>query len=218
MRLPAAAAVACVLGTLAWPTPAEADNDGQVWMAASGQYKVSKPFHVAVTGLLRLEDNASQVQNAAVELELQYRILNWWRVYGGYRFSNRRNNDDALEQRHRLYFDNRLIARLGPVRADHRLRIQESIRPGEDRHTLRNRVKVSYRGFDRLGPYTAVELFHRLGDGETIRLRTFRFTVGTNYELSKSQSAGLYYRLETPQDGQNDPNIHILGLNYSVGF
>ncbi|MBT8491476.1 MAG: DUF2490 domain-containing protein [Deltaproteobacteria bacterium] len=197
---------------------ARADNDAQLWTQASARYQVSDPFRVSLNGLLRLEDDLSQLQNAALELELGYRLHDNFRIDGGYRWSNRRNNDGEIESRHRLYLDLRPRFRIGPIRFGYRLRFQESFRPGDDRHTVRNRIKVSHRRLDPVTPYAAFETFHRLGDGETIRLRTLRYTAGVDYQLSKAHEVGVYFRVETPEDGQNDPNALIAGLNYGFRF
>ena len=62
-----------------------------------------------------------------------------------------------------------------------------------------------------------MELFHDLGDGETVNFRKLRYTFGTEVELGDHELE-LYYRIDDPQDNPFEATEHILGLGYQISF
>lgn len=212
---PALATAALLLGALG---SAHAQSDSQLWLETAGEYKVSKPLRVTLTGHLRFDDDLSRTAAAMPELGLEYRLTKLFRIASGYRMAYKRNNDGDMELRHRLHGEGVGRYDLGPARLSYRLRYQELFRPqGDNRHTLRNRVKVGYLSDSDWRPYGAGELFHRLGDGDSIRLRTVRITVGTKFDVAK-HTVDAFYRTELPQDDPDDPTLHIIGLGFSTGI
>ncbi len=205
--------ISALLLGLAAPSLAHAQNETQLWLAASATYKVSKPLRFSVTLHLRFDDDIARVAATMPEAEVQYRLLPWLRLQAAYRLARERNKDGAFENRHRLTGDVRGLFDMETIRFGYRLRFQETIRPNNNRYAVRNRFQGSYRQFERARPFAALETFHRLGDGESIRLRKYRFTIGSGVPLG-GHDVTVFYRIELPQDNPGDPTVHIVGLGY----
>lgn len=82
---------------------------------------------------------------------------------------------------------------------------------------LRNRVQLRYRGFESIGPYVAVEPFHRLDrDRHTSGMDRMRYTLGTDIAVGKHFGLALSaYRQVYTYD---HPDSYQFGLEYSYGF
>jgi hypothetical protein len=193
--------------------PAQAQSDFQIWTEAGVKKKINKAFRVSAAGLLRFDDNASRVKAAMPEAGLSYRAQKWLRFGTGYRLERKRDNSGTFETRHRLHLEGRLRYNVTKsVRLEYRLRYQESIRSGGNRHDLRNRLGASWQPSD-LGLYGKVETFTRFGNGNGAVYRKLRFTVGANYDFGDFD-ADLYYRIEDGKDDPTDPTVHIVGLAF----
>ncbi|MEM9489811.1 MAG: DUF2490 domain-containing protein, partial [Myxococcota bacterium] len=163
---------------LAAAQPASAQPDNQLWLDASVRHAPLRNTSVQATALLRLQDGASRLGVAGAEVEGRYRLRRWLRATAGLRYAQSRDRDDALGHRLRLHGAGRVRGDLGPMRLSYRLAYQASIRADATRHTVRNRAKIIWLRTRRLELHMAWELFHRLGDGEVIRLWALRTNLG----------------------------------------
>jgi hypothetical protein len=196
--------------------PARAETDLQTWFEAGLGRRLGKRVDLSFEQHLRFDQDVSRLQAVMPELGLAYRLHKLVRFGLGYRFIYERDKDGVLVIRHRLHAEARPRYELGPVEISYRLRYQEQIRDATAdglRHTLRNRLQVALEKTRPWIPAVAAETFHRLGDGEAIRLRKLRLTAGVGYQLGDHEIE-LFYRVEILQDDPDDPIPHILGLGY----
>ncbi len=81
---------------------------------------------------------------------------------------------------------------------------------------LRSRLQLEYNirksGFT---PYASGELYNSLDKGGT--LKKIRWTLGTEYKLSKKSAFDVYYLYQDESD-EDEANGHILGVGYKLKF
>ncbi len=198
--------------TLARVAPARADV--QQWTEVGVEHDVSKRVGLSFDQHLRFDDDVSRVAAFMPEPGVQYRLRKWLRFGLGYRMQYERSGSGDMRTRHRFFGNVRTRGELGEVRFEHRLQLQEQLRPDDGnawRHTVRNRLDVSYQALKRWTPSTSVELFHAIDDGDTVHLDKVWLTVGLDH-ARKWHDLGVFYRAELPVAGTNEPTLHILGL------
>lgn len=89
---------------------------------------------------------------------------------------------------------------------------------------LRSRLQVSYDiKKSKFEPYAAIELSHLIDDPINTGLARVRYTVGTDYKLSKHSKLNLFYRYNdektTNRKGDEyDPDSHYIGVGFSHEF
>ncbi|MDQ3341337.1 MAG: DUF2490 domain-containing protein [Myxococcota bacterium] len=191
--------------------PASAD-DLQLWAELGAKRKLSTRFAVTFDQHLRFDEDISRVSavmpEAAVHVEARM-----FRASAGYRLEYERDRSGDLVIRHRFHAALRTRLELEPVRIDHRLQLQEQLRPAsmdELRHTVRNRIEVSYRGFKRWSLAGSAEVFHDLDNGDAIHLDKSWLSVGGGYRKS-GRDTDVFYRLELPHHDARSPIVHIFG-------
>lgn len=211
---------AVVILILALAGQARAESDVQLWTKAGVGHDLSDDVSLVGDLHLRFDENVSRVESLMPEVEVRYDLAKWFQIAGGYRLQYMRDGDGDLVVRHRFHGDGSLQYDLGDVRLEYRLRFQQQLRPSSNdttRQTLRNRGEISYRGHKRWTPAVGGELFHALGDGETIQFDKYRVTVGLDYDR-KDWEVGVFYRIEVPVNvpvGDIEATLHILGVGYS---
>jgi predicted porin len=85
---------------------------------------------------------------------------------------------------------------------------------GKGKSVLRSRFQVEYNiPHCKINPYANVELYNGWA------LQKTRYTVGADWKLTKHHSVGLYYRYQNVNsDDDNEPGMHIVGVNYNFKF
>ena len=84
---------------------------------------------------------------------------------------------------------------------------------GKGKNVLRSRLQLEWDipkcKFD---PFASVE-FHT-----TDVLEKTRFIVGVNHTIKKTHAFKLFYRYQRVRSGNDEPNIHMMGLGYTYKF
>jgi len=86
-------------------------------------------------------------------------------------------------------------------------------------HMLRSRLSASYDiRQSKFEPFAEVEVFNDLTN--SFALDKMRYTIGTDYKLSKTSKLSVYYRFQNEVSGDDDDETggHIIGLGYSFDF
>lgn len=86
---------------------------------------------------------------------------------------------------------------------------------GKGKNVLRSRLKVEYKIKPvRLTPFVSAELFNAWD------VQKVRYTIGTEWKMTKQHSLELAYRYQNVRNDDTDfePNRHILGIAYSYKF
>ena len=91
---------------------------------------------------------------------------------------------------------------------------EDKIRKGKN--LLRSRLQIEYdKKHALLTPYASMELYNAWG------IEKIRYTLGTDINLSKQHSLGVFYRFQNMKhvDADDyDPDMHYLGLGYKFKF
>lgn len=84
----------------------------------------------------------------------------------------------------------------------------------KDDHKLRSRLSVSYDiKKSKFEPYAEVEVYNQLDDA--MKFDKIRYTVGTDYKVTKDAKLTLFYRYQDYND-VDDISGHILGVGASI--
>lgn len=95
---------------------------------------------------------------------------------------------------------------------------------GKGDNVLRTRLTLDYKPKkSRFNPYASVELFSSTGSKDNCFGTTekVRYSIGTEYELSKHHTLKVYYLFQDYKegdDGDGSMDSHVFGVNYSFSF
>lgn len=204
MRIHAIASV-CV----AVATPAHADV--QLWTELGVKRELTPRITLSLDQHLRFDDDVSRVASIMPELGVHYHFTRWLRASAGYRLEYERDKAGDMVVRHRAFTNVRTRLKLGPFRVEHRLQLQDSIRPDSmdvHRPTIRLRFGVAYRRMRPWVPAVAFETFHRMDD---VHVNKVWLTAGGSRTGPREVEA--FFRLELSPD---EPTISIVGLAFHV--
>jgi len=206
---------------------AHAAEEFHLWVESGFSYKVNKKLSFALAQNLKFNDNATNVDTINHQVALRYRVADFLRISGGYRFivEPLSNVTTAyINYWHRFYGDARLRFRAKRVSFIYRLRFQEQF--GDERqltgrefkmkHTIRNKVELEFDLPKKFTAFTYGELFARIADNDGI-LHKWRAAVGLEYDYKKHDFS-LYYMREQLLNGTVAPHANILGIGYSYAF
>ena len=91
----------------------------------------------------------------------------------------------------------------------------DSKNPKSD-HKLRSRLSASYDiPKCKFEPFAEIELYNELDNH--FFLDKIRYTVGTDYKISKTQKLSAYYRYQDHSDG-DEMGGHVVGVSYAFDF
>ena len=213
---------------LARPANAQSQDFGS-WMTFSVNKGIVGKLEFNFDQELRLRNNLTDVNLLYTNLGLSYKFTKWFRFAAVYRFIDKHKETGEWGLRNRFYADFIFKVKPGKFTLGYRARFQEEFRGygyasdyGKVPEVfMRNLFKVSYKLNDRFSPYAGAELRWQLqnpripyGDGFD---RT-RFFAGTDYEISKKQTAGAYFLLQKEWNVSDPQTLYILGLEYSLSF
>ncbi len=152
---------------------------------------------------------------------LTWRAANWLSLVGGYRAA-RVDDEGSVWIRHRLFGNALFRVARHDWQLRYRLRWQGDWRdPDEDgrryRSYLRNQLLLQYGGFERVTPYGAAEILHRLDAGRaTSGVDRTLYRVGSEVAFTRRQGMDLYARKWVYAN--NDPDDNAVALEYALTF
>lgn len=206
-----------------WTVEAEGEfrtrNDSKTadrWdIGASVEYKIAKGLKAGAGYDLLYDNNKEKITTHA---DGSYN--NWRPSYWGLR--------------HRVHVDLTGSIDVGRVKLSLRERWQYTYRPSktttrydfdnsywEDTdvstkagNVLRSRLQAAWDiPHCKVDPYVNAELFN------SWNLTKTRYTVGADWKITKQHGVGLYYRYQDVRDNaENQPDEHIVGVNYKFKF
>jgi hypothetical protein len=194
----------------------DARADVQAWTEVGVSHEV-EDWRFTFDQHLRFDEDVSRVGSVMPELGVTYRIAKWFRTGVGYRLEYERDGSGDMVTRHRFHVRGSSRYDIGKwVRLEHRLQLQESLRPSSNdmyRHVMRNRADVSLRRYKPFVASASAELFHAIDRGDAIHLDKIWLTASGTYGAGPNDFE-LFYRVEVPQADPMDPTLHIFGLAY----
>lgn len=214
-----------------------------LWTSAEMKFGMAKGLSGYVEGEYRTADGMDGTERWAASAGLDYKLCRWLKMSAGYTYIHRHVESRITKKRnvvagywqprHRASFAltgsyswNRLTFSLRE-RYQYTYRMEQTVpkRDGDDgsakadelvetshRHVLRSRLKAEYNirrsGFT---PFASCELYNSLSG---FSYEKTRWTVGTDYKISRHHSVGVFYRYIDRSD-DDDTNGHVIGVGYS---
>lgn len=208
---------------------ANENRDFVSWSSIEVNFKPNKKWTLGVEGELRLQNNASEVDQYFTQLHIDHEIFNNFKLGGGLRFI--RNNDTlgkktGYENHFRFHFDASYRYKIGPLLFRHRVRYQNKnecgVSPAEGDYAnqhIRFKTALTYKIKNwKLDPVFSAEIFHHFEEGEENGFDKYWFTIGTSYSFKKLGKIGLFYRMERTLNTVPPKTTDILMVKYTYVF
>ncbi|MBU0505856.1 MAG: DUF2490 domain-containing protein [bacterium] len=205
----------------------QAAEEFHLWVESGFSYKINKQWSFALEQNLKFNDNVTNVDTINHQISLRYRITDFLRLSGGYRFivEPLSNVTTAyINYWHRFYGDARFSFSAKRVSFIYRLRYQEQF--GDERqltgrefkmkHTIRNKLELEFDLPKKFTAFTYGELFARIADNDGV-MHKWRAALGVEYSYKKHDFS-LYYMREQMLNGTVIPHANVLGVGYSYAF
>lgn len=218
MKVVAIATAAAVL-LLLTPRVAEAKDPIEVWLEAGVRAELVDDLRLTVSNQIRFRDRLERLERVLPELKLAYRVTDWLRFDGGYRFTADKRTEGDFRYFHRLFVDARL--RWEPVRdieLDYRMRLQnEMFRDRDDQRQnqpeWRHRLGATFAHHDLVQPGVSWELFTPFSNGRPLYAAAWRLNLGIGLDFG-DHMLEPHYHYQRSIDGQPRSGEHVLGLGY----
>ncbi len=223
-------------------------SDFGIWANVGAEKKFSKRWTIAGELGMRTRDNSKTMDRYNVGVEAGYKPWTFLKWTVGYNFLYDNHAEkvtyhkDGTENkitpaywwpRHRFLTGVTGSYSLGCLDLSLREMFQYTYRPkasgkkydtdteawedvkSKSQHLLRSRLQMACRiGKSPFKPYCSMEMYH--GDGG---LQKTRYTLGTDFSLSKRHSLKLYYRYQDLRvNDDDDLDVHVLGIDYKYKF
>lgn len=186
-------------------------EDFQLWTSVSAGYKPMKGMLLTAEQGFRFSDNGSSLTTTYTDLGVRYKLHDYVKVAGAYRFAIKPD-----EIRHRLQADLRLKSpKFARFNVGYRMRYQSMYAPFSDpRNHWRNKISLKYDiKDDPITPFVAGELFTRMAPGSNY-IEAYRLTFGASLNLPGARELAVSYRFEEELNVMNPLNAHILSIAY----
>jgi len=225
-----------------------AQDDFGMWYSVGAEKKIDKKFSVGAEVEFRTRNDSKTVDRWTGAIDASYKLLPWLKASAGYKFLYKNNKEKITYNsdgnynnwrpsywgnRHRFFADLTASVKTGDFEFSLRERWQYTYRPeatttrydfdnskwedttvsGKGKNVLRSRLQVEYDIPNcKITPYANVELYNAWSIEKT------RYTLGADWKLTKQHVLGAYYRYQSINDDDDEPNGHIIGLSYKFKF
>lgn len=199
------------------------NEDFMIWSGFSLKKDIAPRTSIGLRQEVRLEENASQVQKAFIDIGLRHKINKYVRVAVHYRNSQNVRKDLSFSSRHRINTDLILQNKWKFIVISYRLRYQMNFKDyftSENGRIpdqfIRHKVQAEFDLNKRLTPYLASEFFHTVPDFPNVDWVQNRFRIGVDYEITRNNSLSIFYMLRTKQIIETPSTDYILGIRYNI--
>lgn len=191
------------------------ESDTRTWIDLFATKKI-KAATVGLIGEIYTMDNNSTLERTSIGLKGDYSFLPWLSAGTGYVLINF-NHQVYHELASRFYFQVEPSWQVAKFLFSFRERLQITLYPDTKTQEIntyywRNRVETVYKkGSGKVEPLASMESLYMLNDIDINPFTEFRFTLGANYHMTKSQHFKFYGMFT---DGTH-LNRYILGIVYN---
>ena len=171
-RIIIALAALLAVSTAAAQTEETLDPDFGGRLAVSMDKKLVRGLHLRLEEEVRFDNAFASFNRFHTTLGLSYKLNKYLKLGAGYALINPYNSDSGAfkSARHRFMVDATASVRFGSWRLSLKERFQATYRSGDMNEyqnprtalTLKSRLKLQYKGFQRFEPYAALELRNTL--------------------------------------------------------
>ena len=224
---------------------AQSDDFG-IWTGVEVKKKILSGWDASLEGEFRTRDGVKTVERWSGAVATSYKVSSWLKASAGYTFIHyyhpmevtKKGNyiPEYWQPRHRFHVSLTGKADWRRFTFSLRERWQYTYRPsqsvpkfdgddgsskadeyisGKGKNVLRSRLQVAYNIRKcAFNPYASCELSHSLSDGA---FEKARWTLGTEWKLSKRHSLDFYYLYQNKAD-DDESDGHVIGAGYSFKF
>lgn len=204
---------------------AQSDDFG-VWTSVEGVKEIVPKLNFGLKGEFRTRDDIGTVDRWTASADLSYRPCKYLKAGISYYYLYLNHEKRGWERGHRynLYLQgyyqwNRFTFSLRErYQYTYRAGVEKTETRANPKKVFRSRLQASYSiaqsGFS---PYVSCEFFNKINDPQKNELEKIRYTVGTEYKLSKVNTLNTYYRYDEGKlDGMT--GLHVLGIGFTHKF
>ena len=187
-------------------------NDFESRSTVSYGFKLPYLLKLDCEQSLRLSGKEQSFKQTFTELTLSYKIIDDLSVVIPIR---RAIFDDKVKNRISLG----AIYKIGmkPFKVKFKTRFQRTHEKDKDPDEVyRNKLYAHYKLSKKLEPFFSYEVFHPANSNDN-SLNEYRFSFGTDFDLSRKRSVKLYYQFKVEDLDKKSPDkAHIIGLTFSL--
>jgi hypothetical protein len=199
-------------------------NDAGLWLSLELEKLLTKRLSLEFSHTERIAQNITRWDLAYSDIGLSYKFGKHISASANYRYINKFNPEQGVENRHRFYCDLVLKQKLKPFEFSLRQRFQnqlEDMLTSEDglvpQYYTRSKLAIKY-DLKRFTPCIASELYIKLVPGDQPLPNRYRLFGGLNYSINKTNDIEVYYLFDR-RFNQKDPlTNYVIGLNYKHTF
>lgn len=200
-------------------------QDFESWNSLQLKYKFNKKFSIGLEQGIRLNQNASIVDQVLTDFKFKIKPTNYLNFGIGLRYLADRGNNDLFDNDFRFNLDAIYKHKIKPFSFQYRLRFQNRNEIGlstDEGDYFRNYLRLKAGAeFNikkwKFDPILSAELFRDLTK-YTGGFDKLRFTLGTSYSLKKWGEVDAYYRIERSLMTSYPKTTYIIGLGYTFTF
>lgn len=197
-------------------------QDFESWNSIGLKFKPNKKFNIGLEQGLRLNHNASIVDQVLTDLSFKWKTTDYLNFGVGLRYIMDRGNNDLFDNDFRFNLDAIFKHDVKALEFKYRLRYQNrneiglSIDEGDYfKNYLRLKAEFKYKIKDwKFDPVFSGEIFRDMTQ-YTGGFDNIRFTLGTSYSLKKFGELDFFYRMERELGVTYPKTTGILGVGYT---
>lgn len=206
------------------------NKDAALWSSIQAEFSPLKDLDAKIETGYRLQNNFKATDKLYAEAALEYKIWDYLRIAGEYRFSEKYNvEDNFYAERHRVMIKIKTGAKLDDFGFSWTGKFQTSFYDPTEHNWnnpkyishLRHRFQIKYRNKKCfVYPYTFYEFYIPLKKSDVFYLKTdaYRIAGGLEFKILKNNFIKTFFMYEEEMDEHINRQNYIYGLAYSHQF
>lgn len=200
-------------------------NDAGAWLSLNFEKKITSSLSFNLSEELRFNENLTELGTFFSDAGISYKIKDFLKISGNYRFINKKRFDNSYSYRHRYYFDLGLKKKIKPLEVLLRLRFQsqyKDIFSSADGMTpedyLRTKLTVKMKIKKSFSPYLYGELFNPLNNPKNKNIDNIRYCAGLEYKINRRYMVDIFYMIQAERNVKNPKTDFLTGLGFYSTF
>lgn len=194
---------------------ARAENDWEYWSHYEVASSINDNLGFKVKAEPRYKDHFSNHYRTHFEVDLDWKIKDWFILSPSYRHLNEKKGDWKVEYRPQL--NATLKWKLLGLGFSNRIRLEYRIKEDKKFFRYRNKLTIKLPKFTQLKiqPYIAEEPFY---DFDANELNKNRVYAGVDFKVVKNLKASINYIFESRKKIGDWTNVNVLGTALKYSF